>query len=115
MKISGHKKDNTYKEFKVVKSYKMFPEMFSDLYPFSDTLVCIYTSIKNFLATPWHREFPGQRLDPCCKCDKRCSCSNAGSLTHSSHLDPGAAEMPPVPIEPQQELLTNFNAKVKHR
>lgn len=36
------KRDNIYEEFKVVKSYKMFPEMFPDLYALSDILVGIH-------------------------------------------------------------------------
>ena len=39
-----------------------------------------------FLATPWHREFPGHGSDPRCSCNLSHSCGNNGSLSHCAGL-----------------------------
>ena len=62
-----------------------------------------------FLATLRHMEFPGQGWEPSHGCNLRCSCSNAGSLTHCAGLgiEPRSLHSRDAPADPialQQEL-----------
>ena len=68
--------------------------------------VCLFVS---FLATLWHREFPGQGSDSSHSCNLSYICSNARSLTHCALLgmEPAFQRSQDTthPVAPQQELL----------
>ena len=66
----------------------------------------------SFLATPRHKEFPGQGSDPSCLCDLCSNCINTRSF--NPLCQPGAEPVfwccrdTTKPIVPQQELLYVF-------
>ena len=62
-----------------------------------------------FLATPRHKEFPGQGSDRSCSCNLCHSCSSVGSLTQCAGLRIETASQhsrdAADPVVPQWELL----------